>query len=424
MRYADDFLGAIQDLLGSFGLDVSLVVLRRIFWILAGVLLLYGAAKLIHSFLSAAGSVFGFARRRVQERFWRETDKMAPLISLLLLVIAYAFYGREQTRTLPEALLDLGKEQLASVLPLAIVTQWVLLCAFWLVFGLLLGVTRERLMYPLSSMLFLAVLTGYMILFTTALMGVFADGVQVAEAGVFALAVPLMYLGNVLDGPERRARHARMREEMRAEAGLPEVRRGAAHRLIWGSADRPGSRWLPPPGPMLGGVLAVFVMFALLTGVIYALKAFGEPRPPTVAEVVHAELVVTSLLFLLSCFYFRTVTLMELDPPPALFHFVDLSLALSACAVAVAGLPDSAVTLGPVPPWVVAMGPSLVVAALILGIHLREQRAGTPRWGICLAVSVAAAVLVWPAKIVLTEVLPPLIGLLPLPGWLPVDAGW
>ncbi|MEO3809509.1 hypothetical protein ABGB17_10965 [Sphaerisporangium sp. B11E5] len=349
---------------------------------------------------------------------------MAPFISFVLLVIAYAFYGQEQKRTLPDALLHLGKEQLAEVLPAAIVTQWVLLIGFWLLFGLLLGTPFGKLASPLTTMAFLLVLTGYLAVFTPALMALFSGGAGRAEMGVFALAVPLMYAGYVLEGPERRLEVARLRREMRAQQGLPEVRRGPVRRLLWGSEEGPRSRWLPPPGYVAAGVFAVFLLFSLLVGVVYGVKAFGEPRPPSPDEVVRGVLVLMTFLFLLSCFSFRTTALTDLNPPPALFHFVDLSLALSACVVAVVGLPDSPVTLGPVPPWMIAVGPPLVVAALILGIHLREQRADTPRWGVCLAVSVGVALLVWPLKILLIEVLPPYLRLLPLPGWVPLAGGW
>lgn len=424
VQWVDDLLGLVQDLLADFGVNVSLLALRRVLWLLAGVLLLYGTAKLIKAILSFVESAYGFTRHQIQSRFWRETGKLSTVITFVLLVIAYAFYGEEQERTLPEALLSLAKERLAEVLPTAIVTQWVLLIGFWLLFGLLLGMPFVKLLWPLTAMFYLVVLTAYLVVFTPSLMASFSGGPGPPEIAVFALAVPLIYLGYLLEGPERRVHVAGQQRELRAQQGLPERRRGPVGRLLWGEESGAASRWLPPPGHLAAGAGAWLVLCSILVAVVYGFKALVGALPPTPDEVVRGELVVMTFLFLLSCLYFRVTAPAEQDLPPALFHFVDLSLALSACAVAVAGLPDSPVTLGPVPAWVVAVGPPLVVAALILGTHLRELRAETPRWGVCLGAGVAAALLVGPLRIVLTDVLLPYVRLLPLPDWVPLAAVW
>ena len=57
-------------------------------------------------------------------------------------MLAYGLFWEEQTRTLDKALLDLGKEHLAEILPTAILTQVVLLSAYCVIFGGLTGVRR------------------------------------------------------------------------------------------------------------------------------------------------------------------------------------------------------------------------------------------------------------------------------------------
>jgi hypothetical protein len=103
------------------------------------------------------------------------------------------------------------------------------------------------------------------------------------------------------------------------------------------------------------------------------------------------------------------------EVPPALLPFIDLSMALSACAIVLSGFGQSAVTLGSVPVWVVAIGPPILVALLVFTANVLRLRSGTTRWGACVLAAVAAALLVWPAKEALHWLLRPLVELLPLP---------
>ncbi|MFC5004457.1 hypothetical protein ACFPIJ_42355 [Dactylosporangium cerinum] len=68
---------------------------------------------------AVAGGLWSFGRSQVEQQFWRDGGKLTTLLSLTVLVLAYAFYGHEQPRPLAGALADLARDKLLAVLPLA-----------------------------------------------------------------------------------------------------------------------------------------------------------------------------------------------------------------------------------------------------------------------------------------------------------------
>lgn len=326
-----------------------------------------------------------FAKGQVDERFWREPGKVRIVIGFVLLAVAYGFYGSDQSRPLGEALLDLGRGQFLSVMPLAILTQWLLLIAFWLLFGRLAGVPFKELAKPIG----------------TVVSGTLAIAVELAPFTLGALAL--------VDG----------------DLGLAAAGFGAmfalnlALALLTAVRERrkpPEARdtrfWVRNPlalALLLTVLLSVlFLLVAVLVTLGYAVYAhFSGAGPVTLtpAAVVQGELVAVSVVFLASCFRFRSDSLAEVEAPPTVLHFADLSLALSAALVAATGVAGSPVALGSVPPWLIAVGPPLTVAAMAFGIYLVRMRDAAPRWGVSLAVSVAAAFLVLPAAKAVTALL-------------------
>lgn len=330
-----------------------------------------------------AGIVTGkFVKGQIDQKFWREPGKLRFVIGLLLLAIAYGFYGGDQPRPLWEALLDIGRGQILAVMPLAILTQWILLLAFWMLFGLVMGVSFVKLGKPISDMAIGMVVFGAeMVLFTLALMSL-VEGQGLAAFGWLlafaALNLPLAF-----------AARAQLRKK-----GLPE---------------RPVAiLWLL----YMGLIAALFAFIAFCVVIVFWV---GELAAPNREGVVKGVLIGLLVLTLIMCFRFHGDVLSQVEVPKSLMYFIDFSLALAAGVVAVIGVQETPVTLGPVPAWVVAVGPPLIVAGMILFSHLRGMRESTPRWTACLVAGVLAAFLVLPATLGLTRLLGPVLPSVDLP---------
>jgi hypothetical protein len=323
--------------------------------------------------------------------------RLGTVVSFVLFVVAYGFYGEEQTRSLAQALADLGRKQLGSVMPLAIVTQWVLLCVLWFLFGGLCRVPAWQLVKPILFPFGFLLVVGYLLLPSVSLVAL------VNGAGAWPVAVPLLamvlgsYVLNLLAAPElaqtRRALH---------EAGSP-APAGWFGRWYFGDPMRTRPRWAPAPGAILALPLGIILIYTLVTfGVIVARGV------PSTAGVVSVTLVAAAVLLLFALYQFRGKVLEQTEVPRSIFYFIDLTLALSALVIALAGQAGSQVTLGPVPPALIAAAPPLLVAAWVLFLSLRPWQ-GTRNWQVCLIASVLAATAVYPFQLILTGTLPLLI---------------
>ena len=164
-------------------------------------------------------------------------------------------------------------------------------------------------------------------------------------------------------------------------------------------------------------------LFGLIAGITAAVYVYGEMDPPTLTGSFGAatgcsstaDLIAVLRIALLMGFRFRSDVLGEAEAPEALQYFIDFSLGLAAEVVAVFGAQESPVTLDPIPAWVLALGPPLIVAAMIFTVHLRNLRETTPRWTAGLVTGVLAAFRVLPATLLLTQVLSPVLPQVDLP---------
>ncbi|GAA3248266.1 hypothetical protein ACFO1B_39285 [Dactylosporangium siamense] len=339
---------------------------------------------------AVVGGLWSFGRSQVEQQFWRDGGKLTTLMSVTVLVLAYAFYRDEQPRPLARALVDLAHDKLLAVLPLAILTQWVLLWLFWILFGLLMKVPLAQLIQPAVIFNSLLVFSGLMVLFTLVFLGV-ARRDWGAAAGWYAVVVAANYLLIVMGNNPR---------------NRPSDRRGWTY------------RWRIAPQTIVLVTLLFTVLFAVIAAVVWGVQRSMHRGVPSLAGALHGELIAMSAVFLLACLGFKTLILKD-NPgtPKVLLNFIELTTALSAVMIALIGLSQSPVKLGSTPVWVIAVGPPLLVAVAILLFNLvpRSARTEAPRWGLCLAASVAVALLVVPGRVILTDVLTPVAALIPWP---------
>ncbi len=333
---------------------------------LLGVVLGLIAVSLVWQLVSAILRIITFARDQVRDRFWRETDKLTLFITFLLLFAGYGLYRNDQPRTFVQAVEGIGLARLAELLPVAILTGWTLLVTFWFLFCGVMGIPIRRTGRVLSGVgVFLAatvLLMLYSVVVTAAVRG------QVVTIVLAALGILVAnYLLLVAENSRRVHRPWR----------IP-----VRHQLF-----------------MLFAWSAVFgVVGAFIVASVYASNGRGTP---SVTGVLIVDIAVMTVFALFACVSFRKEVLAVQDAPRVTLHLVDLSLAVSAAAIALTGMAHAPVSLGPVPPWLVAAGPPLIVALMVLAVHVLPARRHTPRWGTALVVAIAAGLLVGPAKLAL-----------------------
>ncbi|GAA1274176.1 hypothetical protein GCM10009665_72190 [Kitasatospora nipponensis] len=379
MQKLDDFLGALSGLLAQCGVRVGPDTLRVIVLALAATVALRLSFGLARTVVEAGGSVLSFSRTQIENKFWRQAGKLTTVISFVLLALAYGLYGQDQSRPIGAALLAMVHDRLAKVVPLAILTQVVLLCGLWIAFGLITRVPPRILVKP-----FLALL-GFL--------GVMA-GATADSAGVLLLTRGRPVPSLVLAGATM-------------VVALPFLLLGAQLR-----AARTG------PAPVLNAVVVLIgsVIGFSLAGAVLASVYAGVYRTTSVTGLLAFDTMVSSVLVLVACYRFRAY-LGEAEVPEMLPRFIDFTLAVSAAAIAAARLADPKVTLPGVPPWVLTVGPPLAIAAMIFTAHLLRLGRGSGRWWLCLATALATSLLIGPARDLIGHQLAPLVELLPLPPW-------
>lgn len=364
---------------------------------LLGVVLVLIAVSIVWQLVSAVVRIIKFARDQVRDRFWRETDKLTLFITFLLLFAAYGLYRHDQPRTFIDAVEGIGLERLAELLPIAILTGWTLLVGFWFLFCAVMGIPIRRTGRVLSGVgTFLAatvLLTLYSVVLAAAVRG------QVATIVLGALGILIAnYLLLVAEN------NRRFHQQQAAAAAAGTARRGrpygAWRTRIFGNPSRPYHRWRIPVGNQLIMLLVWSLVFGVVGGItVSAVYASRESGTPSIRGVVIVDIAVMTVFALFACVSFRKEVLAAQDAPRVTLHLVDLSLAVSAGAIALTGVAHAPVSLGPVPAWLVAAGPPLIVALTVLTIHVLPARRHTPRWGAVLVVAIAAGLLVGPAKL-------------------------
>jgi hypothetical protein len=387
MPWADALIDWIHDALALNGVDADRDLIVSLFWLAAGGIALYYGYQALGKLVDAGIGAGRFVKEQVDGKFWRDPGKLRFLIGLVLLVVAYGFYGTDQSRPLGEALLDIGRGQLLAVMPLAITTQWILLIACWLLLGLVMGVPFAKLGKPIADTVLGLAVIGVQLLICALAFLAFGNGRNeegAAWSAVFAATVLVLVLLMML--PNSQAAKAGKRPSPAKALGF-----------LW---------------PLLTVLIAVCYLIVL--GIVLAVLHFGGGDPDD-AAIIRGVLVAVLVLALIMGFRFRNDILGEAEAPEALLYFIDFSLALAAGVVAVFGAQQSPVTLGPVPAWVIALGPPLIIAGMIFTVRLRRLRETTPRWTACLLTGIGAAFLVLPATLGLTRLLNPVLPTVDLP---------
>ncbi|MFD7415129.1 hypothetical protein [Kitasatospora purpeofusca] len=375
--------------------------------------------------LVLVGVQAGAIARAVTSRdFWDDTGRLLGVAQLLLLVLAYAFGTGGQSRSFGAAVGDILSGQLPDLLPMAVATQWLLLSVLWLVVGASAGVRRSDLTAPFDAVRGMALIAVFVVAFTAAWMappsGPGPAGRLPAAVAVGAVLLLFGYLSAVSRGHEQRPDILRRRREIlehsfrrpgdvpgQTPSNRPEEALIAA--LLARGQDRPvpptGSIWLPAPAL----VLRLCLLWAALLGVPAAAVTWifstGHFPPPDLPGVLRVELAVLSVMVLMMVFSFRRNLDGRIRVSPAVPRLIDLSLLLSVGWLGLSGAWSSPVTLGPLPAWVVALGPPLVIALLVLLLGVLPHRRQTPRLPLALAVAVAAGPFVLPLRAALQHLL-------------------
>ncbi|MFJ4792898.1 hypothetical protein [Kitasatospora purpeofusca] len=364
------------------------------------------------------------ARAVTSRDFWDDTGRLLGVAQLLLLVLAYAFGAGGQSRSFGAAVGDILSGQLPDLLPMAVATQWLLLSVLWLVVGASAGVRRSDLTAPFDAVRGMALIAVFVVAFTAAWMappsGTGPAGRLPAVVAVGAVLLLFGYLSAVSRGHEQRPDILRRRREIlehsfrrpgdvpgQTPSNRPEEALIAA--LLARGQDRPapptGSIWLPAPAL----VLRLCLLWAALLGVPAAAVTWifstGHFPPPDLPGVLRVELAVLSVMVLMMVFSFRRNLDGRIRVSPAVPRLIDLSLLLSVGWLGLSGAWSSPVTLGPLPAWVVALGPPLVIALLVLLLGVLPRRRQTPRLPLALAVAVAAGPFVLPLRAALQHLL-------------------
>jgi hypothetical protein len=320
---------------------------------------------------------------------WRDAGKLLPLLNLVVLMIAYAFYGADQPRTLAEALQDIVSAEFVELLPSAAATGAILLCLFWLLIATIMRLPQRVVLAPVESLLVSMVASGAVcVLFTVAWMDLLtATSVPDAVPAVAGMCLLWLVWGGigVLDDGNLFTILGRSaaRDALRALAGDQE--------------DPPP---LPPrPHVSIRTYLRRTATIAVSSLVVAAVITFlvvnvgGDSPPPSVEDVVRVELILFTVAFVVWCLKLRSNSEKLPGVPAVMGGFTNLSLALSTVLVAATGVAASPVMLGPVPPLLVAVVPGLVTAVAVFLVDVRPHRRSAHTYGLCLAASLVAGVL-------------------------------
>jgi hypothetical protein len=318
---------------------------------------------------------------------WRDAGKLLPLLNLVVLVIAYAFYSADQPRTLVEALQDIVSAEFDELLPSAAVTEAILLCLFWLLIATILRLPQRLVLAPVESLLVSMVASGVVcVLFTVAWMDLLT-ATSVPDAVPTVAGMCLLWLvwggiavlddGNLLMLLGRSA----ARDTLRTLAG-----------------DRQDPPPPPPPRPRVSistylRRTATVTVSSLVVAAIITFLVVNAGGAPSVEDVVRVELILFTVALVVWCLTLRSNSEKLPGVPAVMGGFTNLSLALSTVLVAATGVAASPVMLGPVPPLLVAVLPGLATAVAVFLVDVRPHRQSAHAYGICLAASLMAGVL-------------------------------
>lgn len=316
---------------------------------------------------------------------WRDAGKVLPLLNLVVLVIAYAFYSADQPRTLVEALQDIVSAEFGELLPSAAATEAILLCLFWLLITTIMRLPQRLVRAPIESLLVSMVASGAVcVLFTVAWMDLLtATSVPDAVPTVAGMCLLWLVWGGIAvldDGnPVMLLGRSAARDTLRTLAGDRE--------------DPP-----PPPRPHVSihtylRRTATVTVSSLVAAAVITFLVVTAGGDPNVEDIVRVELILFAVALVGWCLMLRPNAEKLPGVPAVMGGFTNLSLALSTVLVAATGVAASPVTLGPVPPLLVAVLPGLATAVAVFLVDVRPHRQSAHAYGICLAASLVAGVL-------------------------------
>jgi hypothetical protein len=355
--------------------------------------------------LGALGSSDSGSRKRGAGA---QASRFAMGISLVLFVLAYGLYGADQPLTLRQALTDLVRERLDLAMPLSIVTEWALLCGLWMLFGALHRVPPWRLIGPITRPASTLLGVGWMLLPSVSLALLLAGNPPtVPGTGTKATKAQLLAL---LHGTGTRQALIPMLVMLALPFGLALLPRRTAAARPASQPARLGQPTSPPTGfrasrgaPLLAMIILVLLIVAIHVVVLTVVIGVRH-HLPTSRGVIQVAIAVGVVFILLTLHWFREHVLEPTGQSRTIFAFIDFTLALSALVIAVTGQVKSPVTLGPVPPELIAVALPLLIAAWVFLRGLLPSRTA-PAWWWCLLASLAAAIAVYPIKLLLTAAL-------------------
>ncbi|MGW0854240.1 hypothetical protein [Streptomyces sp. NPDC002690] len=355
--------------------------------------------------------------------FWRDGTRLMAVLQFALLLLAYAFSVGPRSDSFAEAAGHVLSGQLPDILPPAIATQWALLTALWILFGVLTGIGRYALSVPFETAGSMAGIAVLLICFTAAWMAPpLGDGLLGHAPSAVAVIVVILLYGYLSAVNRERALSSPAALTRRAEAFEDAARRSPNDAVIAAfRADarqrrarppRPGGPWAPEPSMVLRLSVVWAVMFGVPAAVITWVYSTGRFDPPDFGAVVRVELLVLGILQLVLLFSFRRSLDDRAGVSPVVPRLIDLSLILSAGLLAATEAARTPAALGVAPAWLLMAVPALVVAGLVFVLGVLPHRLSTPRWGTAVGAAMAAAVLVLPLKAGLELVLTPVIRML------------
>ncbi|MCX5396878.1 hypothetical protein [Streptomyces sp. NBC_00102] len=362
-------------------------------------------------------------RALVSRDFWRDGTRLMAVIQFALLILAYAFSAGPRSRSSAEAAGHVLSGQLPDILPLAIMTQWGLLTALWILFGVLTGIGRSALLVPFETVGAMPVLGLFLVIFTAAWMAPpVGDGVLGHAPAAVAVTVMILLLGyftaanreRVLSSPAALARRAELFQDAarRSPDDIVIAAFSADAQRATPRRPRSGGPWVPAPSM----VLRLSALWAALLGGPAAVITFvfvaGPFEPPEFVTVARVELLVLAVFQVVLLFSFRRSLDDRARVSPVVPRLIDLSLILSAGLLAATEAARTPVALGGVPAWLLMGAPALVVAGLVFVFGVLPHRFAARRWGTAVVAALVAAVLVLPLKSGLELVLEPVIRML------------
>jgi hypothetical protein len=395
MGQFESLVRSVRRMLRGVGVELTSDIVRAALLVLLGIalfVLLRTLFRVVRALVSGSKQVVRFIRVQVERKFWRDSRILGTLVTSLLLIFAYAFQYQSQSRTPLEKGWALWESFSQDLMPAAIITESVLLLLLWLIFGRLAELSWGALMEPLST-----VTVGPLLLMLPISGGSVA--IYVVTAGDAEWSLVAAGLAFTVGGPIAAWSASRSQ-------GVGTVRAPASTRPSKVDTGVPtvADRRAGSPGilrVLFLLVVLVAVLGVCIGGVVTAAYVYFSAAP-SLPGLLAVNVTILAVVMLLMCFSLRFKIGGD-NIPEAVGHFVDLSMAVSAAALTLTGSSIPDLVIDPIPWWALAVGPPLIVIAVIVHSNLWRLRQSTPSWRTCLIVALLAG----PFLVLLKQLLNP-----------------